>query len=190
MLEILIKNLPKLYQPPQPYLEALYTTMMCTAYFGLFRVGEITLSEHVLKMNNVQVGENKSKLRFVSKTHGRDAMPQVVKIVAAGNAGKTRKLYPFLAVHEYLELRKKKKSGHEPFFVFSNRSTVTAYAYRKMLKKSLKLSGFNESFYDTHSTRAGRAVDLYHVSKLSLETIRKCSRWKSSSIYAYLQTTF
>ena len=193
MLQILVKNMPRLYKTPQPYLEALYIAMLCTAYFRLFRIGEITASEHVLKMNNVQIGENKDKLKFVletSKTHGKDSMPQIVKKIATSNASQPHLLFLFNTIQNYLNLRKQKKLGSEPFFVFTDRSPVTAYPYRRMLKKLLKLSGFNEKFYDTHSTRAGRAIDLYHISKLSLETIRKCGHWKLLSIYAYLQTTF
>ena len=198
MLEILIRNVPNLFQnDAHPYLVALYIAMLSTAYFGLLRVGEITRSEHTLKVGNVKIGENKRKLLLKldsSKTHGQDSMPQIIKIVAFNEGGSHMNSHSEIcllrSVLNYIVVRKKKKSEQEPFFIFKDRTPVTAYAYRKMLKKLLKISGFNEHFYNTHSTRAGRAIDLYRVAHLSLETIRKIGHWRSSSIYTYLQTTF
>ena len=57
----------------QPYQMALYMALFSTAYFGLFRVGELTASEHVVKAVNVRIGQNKNKILFIldsSKTHG------------------------------------------------------------------------------------------------------------------------
>ena len=67
----------------QPYLLALYKAMYVTAYYGLFRVGELTLSEHVVKAVDVHQGKNKDKLLFVlhtSKTHTRESKPQTITI--------------------------------------------------------------------------------------------------------------
>ena len=44
--------------------------------------------------------------------------------------------------------------------------------------------------YNTHSMRAGRAIDLYHIRHVPLDIICKLDQWKSSSIYTYLQMTF
>ena len=152
--------------------------MIVTAYFGLLRVGEITQSEHALKAANVQIGENKEKLMLIlesSKTHGKDKMSQIVKLVGRRelcNWGKRSSIIcPFTLVNRYIRLCKKRKwrdQKDEQFFIYSNRSPVTSHEYRKILKKLVKMSGFNEKFYDTHSTRSGRAIDLYHIAKLSL----------------------
>ena len=52
---------------------ALYMALFSTAYFGLFRVGELTASKHVVKAVNVRIGQNKNKILFIldsSKMHG------------------------------------------------------------------------------------------------------------------------
>ena len=68
----------------QPYLQVLYKAMFSTAYFGLFRIGEITQSPHVLKAIDVHTGVNK-KMMFVlhsSKTHNKGMKPQIIKITS------------------------------------------------------------------------------------------------------------
>ena len=195
MLNILLQNISDFFEnQPQPYLVKLYRVMLISSYFGLLRVGEITQSDHVIKADDVHIGENKDKIMFIlhsSKTHGTDVMLQIVKLIGL-EGSKPRTFCPFKCVSDYILLRKKRanKNKKEPFFVFRDRTPVSAYAYRKMLKKLLRLSRFNQELYNTHSTRAGRVVDLYNDLHLSLETIHKIGRWKSTSIYAYLQTTF
>ena len=55
----------------QPYLALMYTTLFLTAYYGLFRVSELTVtaSNHAVKAKDIQIGYNKliPKSRF-----GRD----------------------------------------------------------------------------------------------------------------------
>ena len=67
----------------QPYLSSLYRALFCTAYFGLFRVGELTIGTHPVRAGDVHIGCNKNKFLFMlctSKTHGKYARPQSIKI--------------------------------------------------------------------------------------------------------------
>ena len=67
----------------QPYLSVMYKALFSTAYFGLFRVGELMMSPHVVKAVDVHIGTNKDKLMFIlhtSKTHNRGVKPQIIKI--------------------------------------------------------------------------------------------------------------
>ena len=43
----------------QPYLATLYKALIITTYFGTFRIGELTQSNHVVKAWDVHVGVNK-----------------------------------------------------------------------------------------------------------------------------------
>ena len=73
LLNLLISRIPDLFQSPQPYLVTLYSALLVITYFGLFRVGEVTESPHVVKAKDVKIGTNKDKLKFIlhtSKTHG------------------------------------------------------------------------------------------------------------------------
>ena len=82
ILLILIKTLDKVFGC-QPYLCTLYKVMFATAYYGMFRVGEITAGSHPIKASDVHIAENKNKVMFIlrsSKMHGEYAAPQIVKI--------------------------------------------------------------------------------------------------------------
>ena len=67
----------------QPYLALLYQTIFCVSYYGLFRVGEVAVGNHPVRVTDVHLAENKPKWLFVlrsSKTHGHDSKAQTVKI--------------------------------------------------------------------------------------------------------------
>ena len=49
----------------QPFLSAMYSALFSTAYFGLFRVGELTRSPHVVRATDVKIATNKNKIMFV-----------------------------------------------------------------------------------------------------------------------------
>ena len=55
------------------YLEILYKTLFIIVYYGLFRVGELTLGQHTVWAKNVHIGINKEKILlmlYTSKMHG------------------------------------------------------------------------------------------------------------------------
>ena len=67
----------------QVYLARLYTVMFSTAYYGLFRVGELAHSNHSVKACDIHIGLNKNKVLLIlrsSKTHGRNIEPQLIKV--------------------------------------------------------------------------------------------------------------
>ena len=121
LLNTLVKSVDKLFDSPQPYLEAMYKALLTTAYYRLFRIGELTLGPHVVKVKDVHVGVNKKKLMFVlhsSKTHNPSDKPQIIKIDAIpnqslhdGDENKRNPVCPFQLLHEYSLLRKPYKNS-------------------------------------------------------------------------------
>ena len=177
----------------QPYLATLYQALIPTAYFRLFRVGELTLSPHVIKARDVQIGKNKNKLLFIlrsSKTHCSSNKPQMVKIQSIEQKNpqscKTKYNCPFTLLKEYLNVRGPAQSKKEQFFVFSDGSPVTPHHMRTNLKALLSRARFQAKYYDTHSLRIGRATDLLNMG-ISVETIKKLGRWKSNAVFNYLR---
>ena len=179
--EILKSNKHHYLDAQQPYLAILYQTLFTTAYFGLFRVSEITTtpSMHVIRVSDVHVGTNKHKILFVlrsSKTHGKYSKPQTVK-VSATPVGHERRptdkwFCPYTLLTSFIEMRLKYAHKTEPFFIFKDRSPVTGDHIRSTLRLHLKLCGFDESLYGCHSLRGGRAQDLLKYG-ISVETIKK-----------------
>ena len=47
---------------PQPYLEVMYKVLFSLAYYGMMRVGELTLSPHCLRTCDVNLSHNKDKI--------------------------------------------------------------------------------------------------------------------------------
>ena len=177
----------------QPYLSLLYRTLFSTYYFGMFRVGELTASPHVIKVGDVQLAENKDKILFIlctSKTHGRGTEPQKVKISSQPQVTNTYSCFghicPFQLLREYIAARPTYTVRKEPFFVFRDCSTVKPSNTCATLKQMLNAIDLDPALYNMHSFRSGRTVDL-HKLRVKLDFIKIFGRWKSNAIYSYLK---
>ena len=173
------------------------------SYYGLFRIGEISLSPHVIKAINVHKGTNKDKILFIlysSKTHGKNNRPQQVKIIGgdylevttyksyAYNYYEKRMFCPVEIVYKYLEMRPIQVDDNEQFLVFSDRSPVKPQHVRKVLREILENLKLDSKLYDTHSFRIGRATDM-EKSEIPIDKIKQLGRWKSNAVYKYLRNT-
>ena len=197
LLELIVNRLPSTFEAQNAYFLILYQALFITAFYGLFRVGELTESEHILRAKDVHIGRNKNKMMFVlhsSKTHNRGNKPQVIKINGSEyDVNGTRNVNndshcfcPFAIVKRYVAMRKQRKTENEQFFVSRNRDPVTADQFRVTLRKVIEDLGLDPQMYGTHSLRAGNAVQLVE-SGTPVEMVRKIGRWKSNAIYAYLR---
>ena len=175
----------------QPYLALLYTTIFVTAYYGLFRIGELMKGDHTIKVVDVQIGHNKRKLLFIlrsSKTHGKYSHPQQVKITSNSKKHGSRRdpIDPFHLLRKYSEARRSCINESEPFFIFRDRTPVTPAQTRGVLHMALKDAKYNPNLYCFHMLRAGRAVDLMRMG-VPIEVIKRLGRWKSNAVYEYLK---
>ena len=174
----------------QPYLAILYQAIFSLAYYGMLRVGELSMSNHSIKACNIHVGSNKDKILIVlysSKTHGRESRPQKVKISALPTNYNTKKLIcPFKTVIRYMNCRGSYIDEDEQFFIFADRSPVQPQHIRKVLRDLLTNLSLNSLLYDVHSFRIGRTSDLEKFG-YSIETIKSMGRWKSNAVYRYLK---
>ena len=158
VLGMLLDKIPRLYKSPQPYNDKLWKAMLVTAYYGLFKIGEIAESLHVMKVKDVHIGSNKNKLMFVlhtSKTHWRDVKPQIIKINSQdlSKLNKQKKGFcPFKIIKDYVAVRKKWLHPQEQFFVFNNRQPVTPNMFRSTLKFTVTVSRFRlQSLWESQS---------------------------------------
>ena len=203
ILKILLLELENVFQF-QPYLEKLYKALFVTAYFGLFRVGELTMGTHPVKAKDVHIGFNKNKLMFIlhtSKTHWKNVEPQVIKISSYEQNRSLNsfsrdqncintytKICPYSVLRNYLNIRKKAyKTVDEPFFIFKDRTPVKPANFNSVLKMALRKAGLNVQHYSSSGFRSGRAVDLLSAG-VSVESIRKIGRWRSGAVYRYFKT--
>ena len=172
----------------------MYRALFCVAYYGLFRIEELTSGSHPVMAKNVHIGRNKDKILFVlrtSKTHNAGDLPQTVKITgfeaeAKVSNRKNIEYCPFNIMRNFLQLRPFMKTEEEPFFVFRDNTAVKPDQARIMLRQSLLCIKINPSNYSFHSIRIGRSSDLL-AAGVSVETIKKLGRWKSNVVYKYLR---
>ena len=125
----------------QPYLKILYKAIFALAYYGLMRVGEVSQSLHNLKSLNIHIAENKNKIMCVlysSKMHSKASRPQEVKISSSESTGYKKRFFcPFNLIRSYIQMRGDVKNENEAFFVYTDRSAVTASALRKVLQRTI-----------------------------------------------------
>ena len=201
---MLIVSIERFYgDNPQPYLTKLYGAMLTSGYFGLLRVGEMTFSDHTIKAKDVHIGHNKNKILFIlhsSKTHGKYAHPQTVKISEIQDGCKTQddskksqnripqndKCCPFQLLQQYLAIRPKYRHDHNQFFVFSDRSPVKPVQFNMFLRKLIAFNQLDASRYSAHGLCAGQASDLYAMG-IPVDTIKKLGRWKSNAVFKYIK---
>ena len=174
----------------QPYLECLNKTIFIVAYYGLFRVGDITKSQHSIKACNVNIANNKDKLLFVlysSKTHGKESRPQKVKISGTEKYSKVKRFFcPFKLTRKYIAMRGNYIDTNEQFFIFRDRTPVTPLHLRTVLHQTLKRTGINENLYNCQSFRIGRTSDLVKMG-YSIEEVKRFGCWKSNAVYKYIK---
>ena len=161
-------------------------------YYGLMRVGELTLSPHTVKAKDVHLARNKEKLLimlYTSKTHGRANKPQEIKITS-NRVEKTgnylhRNFCPLELVDNYIQTRGDYLEDHEEFFVLRDKSPVTPDLVRHTLRLMLDKLSLDSSLYDMHSLRIGRTEDLIRYG-YSVAEVKILGRWKSNCVYRYI----
>ena len=119
------------YFETQPFLATMYKALFSTAYFGLFRVGELTMtfSQHAVLAQDVHIASNQYKILFVlrtSKTHGLGHKPQKLKISSKPLCSETtvklegETFCPYDLLKKYLRIRGTYRTFNEQIFVFSD----------------------------------------------------------------------
>ena len=120
-------------------------------------------------------GTNKDKIMFIlrtSKTHGKGSPPQTVKLSSQRTGTNEVPIYcPFAAIENYVAIRKTVAKEDEQFFVFKDRSPVTASCFRNVITTIIEAIGLNPNLYSSHSFRSGRMTDMMDMN-IPFETIK------------------
>ena len=141
LLELILFRVEKYFRErSQYYLEILYKTVHIVAYYGLFRVGELTLSPHAAKACDIHVDSVHEKFMIIlysSKTHSYADRPQKIRISKAGEDSDRhhpRFFCPFKLMQEFLLLRGDYADETDQLFVFSDGSPLQSTQFRQLLK--------------------------------------------------------
>lgn len=170
----------------QMYLFKLYRALFLTAYYGMFRIGELGSSPHSLKATDVKEASNKSKFLLIlrsSKTHGKGDHPHTVNVPQVVDINPDNRLFnPHAALADFQNSRPQAVN----FFVYQDGTPVTPEQIRKTFKKVLRLANFDTEIFDFHSFRVGRASELL-ANAVPFEIVKKWGNWKSDSIWKYFK---
>ena len=164
--------------------------MFALGYYGLFRVGELTESQHVIKAANVHIAQNKNKIMVIlysSKTHGQANWPQKVIITVDDNITKKLNFCPFAVMLNFINIRRKDVDLNEQLFIFRDGSLVKPRHASAVLKSALTSLGLDASLYGMHSLRIGRASDLLLKYNCTLDFVKRTGHWRSNVVCKYIR---
>ena len=91
------------------FAEALFKAVLMLGYYGMMWVGELTTSDHVLKVKDIHIGKIKDKILIIlysSKTHDESKSPQEIKIFSMQTQKTKAKRYfcPFQVITNYADM--------------------------------------------------------------------------------------
>ena len=147
----------------------LFKAVFVLAYYGLMRMGELVkgVGDHALKAKNIHVGMNKNKILMIlysSKMHDQANAPQKIRISALDGTydfGVRRIFCPFTIVRTYAISRGGFDSDDEPFMIYKDKKSQPSMdVVRSLLRELLSALNLEAAYYDTHSFRIGRLVDV------------------------------
>ena len=193
LLELILFEIQRIFNDEQPYLICMYRALFALGYYGLFRVGELTNSQHVIKAKDIHVGYNKEKMLVVlysSKTHTIGMRPQKVKITSnkleKSGSYMDRYFCPFKLLRDFSAMRGSFSHDAEPFFIFRDKKPVQPWHARNILCSALEAIGLNPKWYGMHSLRIGRSTDLIRYN-YSIDEVRRMGRWSSNVVFKYIR---
>ena len=164
------------------YHKVLLKAMFNIAFFGLCRIGEITVQPDgivALYLNQLEVAEDYISLSIIHFKHHRAHRPIVIKMFRQTDLS----ICPVMAMKNYIELR---GTIDGPLFCFPDNQPVSRNFFAKHLKSCLIFCGLDVKQYSSHSFRIGAASYLASLG-LSDTQIRTIGRWDSNAFLRYIR---
>ena len=190
-MELLVKILSVLPIVCSSHYESeIFTAAYALAYYGLFRVGELTVDSmgtQTGKSHTVQVGDAKivgDTLEIYLATSKTDQSGKGVSIHISAQANKT--LCPVFNLKKFLNSR---PLFGGPLVCHFDGNPLTRYQFAAILKKSLSLLGVDYSHMTSHSFRIGMATTCV-IAGIPDEHIKTLGRWKSGAYLRYIRILF
>ena len=164
------------------YHRSLLHAMFTIAFFGLCRIGEITMQpdgEVSISMKQLQLSSDSVTLSITHFKHSKSQRPILIKMFKQSD----ETICPVLAMMNYLKCRK----DHEgPLFCFADGKPVTRTFFAKHIKSCLNFCGLDTKQYSSHSFRIGGASYLASLG-LSDTQIKTIGRWDSNAFLRYIR---
>ena len=159
------------------------TLLPFLAFFGLFRVGELTfttrdMSERPIFISDLILHKQCATIKLRKSKSNQNGQVQIVKLEAVDT-----RVCPIYLLKKYLSMR---SQGSRYLFCHADGLPMTHYQFGAVLSKTLKKLNKSNSFFRTHSFRIGAASWL--ASKgVDNQTIKKLGRWSSNAFTKYIR---
>lgn len=163
----------------------LFAAAYSLAFFGFFRVGEITVTKKeytykVLAISDVWIDVKAGILLLKLRYSKTDQCGKGVQIkLQRSESG----VCPVNNMIQYLAIRPKVQG---PLFCHFNGKPLTRYQFSAVLKKVLVVCNVNYQQYKSHSFRIGAATSADKQGH-SVETIKIAGRWSSEAYRSYIR---
>lgn len=164
------------------YESQMFSAAFLLAFFGFFRVGELTVTkaimvQRVVSLQDIQIGKTlEVKLRY-SKTD-QDGSGCTVCIP------RTKGQHcPVQSLEQYIAIR---HCNPGPLFCHFDHSALSRYQFAAVLRKALVFIGLDVGKYKTHSFRIGAATEAAR-NGLSETEIKILGRWSSDVVKRYIR---
>jgi len=167
---------------PDAYTRAMLTAMFVVAFFGLMRVGEITLARSgqvSLTLDQVKRQGNHIAITIAAFKHNANRQPMEIILPAQDQV----QICPVQALLVYLQHR---GTLPGPLFAFADGQPIPRFFSASKLKLAIQFCGLDAGRYKTHSFRIGGA-SYYASLGYSDSQIRILGRWKSDAFKRYIR---
>lgn len=171
------------------YQRALYGALFMTAFYGFFRIGELTcktrrMSQTVVQFNQITFIKNDSRTTAVKITISRfkhNTTNRVFTILIESEQAE-----PFCPVQLLTEFIRLRGSHDGPLFAFPNMEAILTAQFNTELRRALTFCGLDIARYKSHSFRIGAAC---HAAErgFSDAQIRALGRWNSDAFKLYIR---
>ena len=164
------------------YHRILLKAMYLLAFYGLFRIGEITIQcdgSISLHDKDITLEDDGLTIFITNFKYNTSQKPFKISIKSQSDSD----LCPVKAMRDYWVLRGNKPG---PLFCFADMKPIPRSFFVARLKHSLNFCGLDPRYYQSHSFRIGSASFLSSQG-FSNEQIQKLGRWKTMAFVTYIR---
>ena len=165
------------------YEVSLFRAAFTIAFFGAFRVGELVSPSRTvgggLWVTDVQVAEGRVAFRLRKSKTDQAGKGVDVFLYALQGSG----VCPVRVVGEFLAIR---PGGGGPLLVHKDGSFVSKFQFIAVFRKCLRVAGFAERQFASHSFRIGAATEAARCG-LDEAAVKRIGRWESKRFRSYVR---
>ena len=169
------------------YIRCMMRAMFSLAFFGLLRVGEITVTDsqasiNVLHLNNIVFDPPLPHSRTILLTmhHYKHSGPTPTTLQIGLQPGDT---CPVAALAAYISYR---GNSPGPLFIFPNTQPVSRQYFTDQLNLALRWCKLDTNYYKGHSFRIGAATTAARLGASDAQ-IEAMGRWSSKAYKRYIR---